>query len=69
MLVSINDETVEVADQTSVAALLEILGFPEKGVTVAVNCAVLWHDIPGSLAPPASRRTACYNFRTTCSGM
>ena len=27
----VNDETVEVADQTTVAALLESLGFPYKG--------------------------------------
>ena len=47
MIVSINDETVEVADQTTVAALLESLGFPDKGIAVAVNWAVIprsdWH--------------------------
>ena len=47
MLVSINDENVEVAEQTTVAALLEGLGFPEKGIAVAVNWSVLprsdWH--------------------------
>jgi hypothetical protein len=31
MLVSINDDIVEVADQTTVAALLEGLGLPDKG--------------------------------------
>jgi sulfur carrier protein len=47
MLVSINDETVEVADQTTVAALLESLGLPDKGIAVAVNWSVIprsdWH--------------------------
>ena len=47
MLVSINDETVQVADQTTIAALLERLGLPDKGIAVAVNWAVIprsdWH--------------------------
>jgi sulfur carrier protein len=50
MLVSINDETVEVADQTTVAALLESLGLPDKGIAVAVNWSVIprsdWHTPP-----------------------
>jgi sulfur carrier protein len=41
MKVTVNDEAVEVADQTTVAALLETLGFPEKGIAVAVDWAVL----------------------------
>jgi sulfur carrier protein len=44
MLVSINDETVEVADQTTVAALLENLGLPDKGIAVAVD----WSALPRS---------------------
>jgi sulfur carrier protein len=47
MIVSINDETVEVTDRTTVAALLESLGLPDKGIAVAVNWAVIprsdWH--------------------------
>ena len=47
MLVSINDDVVEVAEQTTVAALLEGLGLPDKGIAVAVNWAVIrrseWH--------------------------
>ena len=34
-------QTVEVDDQTTVAALLERLGFPEKGIAVAVDWTVL----------------------------
>lgn len=41
MKVTVNDETVEVANDTTVAALLDNLGFPEKGIAVAVDWAVL----------------------------
>ena len=41
MKVMVNDEEVEVDDQTTVAALLERLGFPEKGIAVAVDWTVL----------------------------
>ena len=41
MMVSVNDETVEVTERTTVAALLEGLGFPEKGIAVAVDWTVL----------------------------
>ena len=44
---TVNDEAVEVAEQTTVATLLETLGFPDKGIAVAVDWAVLprsrWH--------------------------
>lgn len=41
MIVTVNDETVEVDDETTVAGLLERLGIPEKGIAVAVDWAVL----------------------------
>ena len=41
MKVIVNDEPVEVDDQTTVASLLERLGFPEKGIAVAVDWTVL----------------------------
>jgi sulfur carrier protein len=41
MKVTVNDETVEVAEQMTVAGLLETLGIPEKGIAVAVDWAVL----------------------------
>jgi sulfur carrier protein len=41
MKVIVNDEAVEVDDQTTVAGLLERLGFPEKGIAVAVDWTVL----------------------------
>lgn len=41
MKVIVNDEDVEVDDTTTVASLLELLGFPEKGIAVAVDWTVL----------------------------
>jgi sulfur carrier protein len=41
MKVTVNDEAVEVDEQTTVAALLSRLGFPEKGIAVAVDWSVL----------------------------
>ncbi|EKF25465.1 thiamine biosynthesis protein ThiS [Mycolicibacterium hassiacum DSM 44199] len=37
----VNDEPVEVDEQTTVAALLDRLGFPDKGIAVALNWSVL----------------------------
>jgi sulfur carrier protein len=44
MKLTVNDEAVEVDEQTTVAALLEGLGFPEKGIAVAVD----WSVVPRS---------------------
>jgi sulfur carrier protein len=41
MKVIVNDEAVEVDAQTTVAALVQSLGFPEKGIAVAVDWSVL----------------------------
>jgi sulfur carrier protein len=41
MKVIVNDAEVTVDERTSVAALLESLGFPGKGIAVALNWAVL----------------------------
>jgi sulfur carrier protein len=53
--VTVNDNEMDVHDDTTVAALLESLGFPDKGVAVAVNWTVLprseWHT-----AVPADAR-------------
>ena len=47
MKVIVNDEEVEVDGQVTVASLLDRLGFPEKGIAVAVDWAVIprsqWH--------------------------
>jgi sulfur carrier protein len=44
MKVTVNDEAVEVDERTTVAALLVRLGFPEKGIAVAVD----WSVVPRS---------------------
>jgi sulfur carrier protein len=41
VIVTVNDEEVQVDEHTTVAALLSRLGFPDKGVAVAVDWAVL----------------------------
>jgi sulfur carrier protein len=41
MIVTVNDEAVEVDEATTVASLLDSLGFPDRGVAVAVDWAVL----------------------------
>ncbi|HTQ16892.1 sulfur carrier protein ThiS [Mycobacterium sp.] len=41
MIVVVNEQQVEVDDRTTVAALLESLGFPDRGIAVALDQAVL----------------------------
>jgi sulfur carrier protein len=47
MKLTVNDEAVEVDEQTTVEDLLGALGFPDKGIAVAVDWTVLprsdWH--------------------------
>ncbi len=45
MKVIVNDENVECDEHITVAALLQRLGFPEKGIAVAVD----WSVLPRSL--------------------
>ena len=41
MIIRVNAEKLEVDDQTTVAALLQSLGYPDRGIAVAVDRAVL----------------------------
>ncbi len=41
MRVTVNDKSVEVDGEVTVAALLNRLGYPEKGIAVAVDWAVI----------------------------
>jgi sulfur carrier protein len=41
MIVVVNEQQVEVDEQTTVAALLESLGFPDRGIAVALDLSVL----------------------------
>lgn len=41
MKVTVNDEQIQVDDDITVAALLAGMGFPDKGIAVALNWEVL----------------------------
>jgi sulfur carrier protein len=41
MIVVVNTEQLEVDDQTTVAGLLESLGYPDRGIAVAIDQAIL----------------------------
>jgi sulfur carrier protein len=41
VIVTVNDEHVQVEEHTTVATLLRALGFPERGVAVALDWSVL----------------------------
>ena len=41
MRILVNDEEVEIGEQTTVQALMDDLGYPEKGIAVAVDWTVL----------------------------
>ncbi|WP_144205945.1 sulfur carrier protein ThiS [Mycobacterium tilburgii] len=41
MIVMVNEQAVEIDGQTTVAGLLQSMGFPERGIAVAVDDAVL----------------------------
>ena len=41
MIVTVNERSVEVDEHTTVAGLLESLGYPDRGVAVAIDFSVL----------------------------
>ena len=41
MIITVNERSVEVGEQTTVAALLESMGYPDRGIAVAVDSSVL----------------------------
>jgi sulfur carrier protein len=41
MIINVNEKQVEVAEATTVAALLASMGYPDRGIAVAVDQAVL----------------------------
>jgi sulfur carrier protein len=47
VLITVNDENVEIREGTTVAELIGTLGFPDKGIAVAVDWTVVprsdWH--------------------------
>ena len=55
MRVTVNDTELQVDDDTTVTALLERLGYPDKGIAVAVNWAVLPRSQWNSAVPADSK--------------
>ena len=55
MKVMVNDEELDVADDTTVSGLLDSLGFPERGIAVAVNWTVLPRSQWNSAVPEGAR--------------
>jgi sulfur carrier protein len=41
LIIRVNAEQLEIDDQTTVAALLQSLGYPDRGIAVALDQAVL----------------------------
>lgn len=41
MIISVNEKQLQVDDETTVAALLASMGYPDRGVAVAVDQTVL----------------------------
>ncbi len=41
MIITVNERQVEVAEPTTIADLLESLGYPDRGIAVAMDDAVL----------------------------
>jgi sulfur carrier protein len=53
--VMVNDEELEIDADTTVSALLDTLGFPERGIAVAVNWTVLPRSQWNSAVPEGAR--------------
>jgi sulfur carrier protein len=51
----VNDEELEVDDGTTVSGLLDSLGFPDRGIAVAVNWSVLPRSQWNSAVPEGAR--------------
>lgn len=55
MRILVNDEEVEVDADTSVEALVQELGFPDKGIAVAVDWALLPRSEWGTVLSDGAR--------------
>jgi len=55
VIVTVNDQELQVDDDTTVTALLESMGVPERGIAVAVNWAVLPRSEWDAAVPPGAR--------------
>ncbi|WP_067966435.1 sulfur carrier protein ThiS [Mycolicibacter icosiumassiliensis] len=64
MIINVNQKQVEVADATTVATLLASMGYPDRGIAVAVDQAVL----PKSRWSTALSDGACLDVVTAVQG-
>lgn len=64
MKVTVNDEEMQIDDDTTVAALLASMGMPDRGVAVAVNAAV----VPRSRWQTTLPAGACIDIVTAVQG-
>lgn len=64
MIVTVNDEELQVGERTTVAELLGTLGLPDKGIAVAVDAAV----VPRSCWDEALREGAKIEVVTAVQG-
>lgn len=55
MKVIVNDEELDVSDATTVAELVDQLGFPERGIAVALNLSLLPRSQWDSVVPAGAR--------------
>ena len=55
MIVTVNDQELQVDDDTTVTALLQSMGVPDRGVAVALNQAVLPRSQWDATVPPGAR--------------
>jgi sulfur carrier protein len=53
--VTVNDQDVEVSETTTVADLLDSLGYPECGIAVALNWSLLPRSEWDSVVPVGAR--------------
>ena len=60
MMIVVNAEGLEVDDQTTVATLLRSLGYPDRGIAVAVDQAVLPRSAWATVAIETENVSACY---------
>jgi sulfur carrier protein len=51
MMIVVNAEQLEVDDQTTVATLLQALGYPDRGIAVAVDHALLPRSAWATILP------------------
>ncbi|KLO27473.1 thiamine biosynthesis protein ThiS [Mycolicibacter heraklionensis] len=64
MIINVNQKQVEVAEATTVATLLASMGYPDRGIAVAVDHAVL----PKSRWTTALADGACLDVVTAVQG-